>query len=53
MYDFGDRQAEFWLIQRLTVPKMHQFELFWGATGRVSDDLLPVGRKRIMVAVGL
>ena len=53
MCDFGERQAEFRLIQRLTVSEMLNFVPFWRPTGRVWADLLPVGRKRILVAVGL
>ena len=53
MCDFGERQAEFRPIQRLSVPKMPDSVPFWGQTGRIWVDLLPVGRKRIMVAVWL
>lgn len=37
------RQAEFGLIQRLSVPKMRVEGTKTGATGRVSGKRLPVG----------
>lgn len=40
------RQAEFWLIQRLSVPKMRFEGTKTGTTGRVSGKRLPVGREK-------